>query len=278
MSTPTQPGQEFEPVSLEAFNFAEDSDNRIHADDVAATYGFRGGLVPGVADYAYMTVPVVKALGAEWIRHGYMHGKFIKPVYHRETIQAQATVITDRPLSIETRIANSEGIVCAVGRAAELEKTHTVNVGAYPWKAPLEESARVDATTEIVPEGMTLGSLDWTYSWAADGPEFLDKVVEPLELYRSAGAPWHPAYLTYRGNDILMANVALGPWIHTESEAWRLDLPHEGEPVSLRGKVAKSFEKRGHRFVTLDLVFLGEGERLLAHLLHHAIVRPAQNE
>ena len=37
-----------------ARNDAEASENRIHDDRVAAEYGFRGGLVPGVTVYAYL--------------------------------------------------------------------------------------------------------------------------------------------------------------------------------------------------------------------------------
>ena len=40
---------------VEAYNTATQSTNKIHDDDVARTYGFRGGLVPGVDVYAYLT-------------------------------------------------------------------------------------------------------------------------------------------------------------------------------------------------------------------------------
>ena len=37
--------------TITAHNPATGSENRIHADDVARRYGFRGGLVPGVTVY-----------------------------------------------------------------------------------------------------------------------------------------------------------------------------------------------------------------------------------
>ena len=40
---------------IEAFNTASASTNKIHDDAVARNYGFRGGLVPGVDVYAYIT-------------------------------------------------------------------------------------------------------------------------------------------------------------------------------------------------------------------------------
>ena len=48
---------------VRAHNAATASENKIHDDDVARRYGFSGGLVPGVTLYAYMTRPVVDALG-----------------------------------------------------------------------------------------------------------------------------------------------------------------------------------------------------------------------
>jgi len=46
-----------QPHSLVAFNTATASANKIHDDTVAASLGFRGGLVPGVDVYAYLCHP-----------------------------------------------------------------------------------------------------------------------------------------------------------------------------------------------------------------------------
>jgi len=46
-----------------ARNTAAQSENAIHDDEVARQYGFRGGLVPGVTVYAYLTHPLVEAWG-----------------------------------------------------------------------------------------------------------------------------------------------------------------------------------------------------------------------
>jgi hypothetical protein len=40
----------------------EPHENKIHEDDLARQYGFKGGLVPGVIMYAWMTHPAVEAL------------------------------------------------------------------------------------------------------------------------------------------------------------------------------------------------------------------------
>src|SRR5439155_1608329 len=56
--------------AVQAYNPATASENKIHDDEVARTYGFQGGLVPGVTVYAYMTHPVAETFGRPWLEHG----------------------------------------------------------------------------------------------------------------------------------------------------------------------------------------------------------------
>lgn len=67
-------------LRLTAHNSAMESENRIHADDIARQYGFRGGLVPGVTVYGYLmqTVP-------EWI--GSAQVRLLKPVFEADEIE-----------------------------------------------------------------------------------------------------------------------------------------------------------------------------------------------
>ena len=51
---------------VRARNTSAESENKIHDDTVAASYGYRGGLVPGIAVYAYMTVPIVERFGLDY--------------------------------------------------------------------------------------------------------------------------------------------------------------------------------------------------------------------
>ena len=53
---------------VRARNTSTDSENKIHDDSVAASYGFRGALVPGVTVFAYVTVPLVERFGQDFGR------------------------------------------------------------------------------------------------------------------------------------------------------------------------------------------------------------------
>src|SRR5262249_22652530 len=55
------------PYRVEAFNASKESENKIHDDAVARRFGFKGGLVPGVDVYAYMTHLPVTRWGRGWL-------------------------------------------------------------------------------------------------------------------------------------------------------------------------------------------------------------------
>src|SRR5580700_7461352 len=77
---------------VRAVNTAADSENKIHDDRVAAAYGFRGGLVPGVTVYGYLAAAVMEHFGPAWLERGAMDVRFHQPVYEGEEV-----VVTIRP-------------------------------------------------------------------------------------------------------------------------------------------------------------------------------------
>src|SRR5262245_16032696 len=92
----------------------EPPENKIHEDGLARQYGFKGGLVPGVIMYAWMTHPVAQALGEEWLDRGAFAARFAKPIYYEEpaTIRARVTARTDTSVTIEVGAHNSAGELC----------------------------------------------------------------------------------------------------------------------------------------------------------------------
>jgi acyl dehydratase len=68
--------------------------------------------------------------------------------------------------------------------------------------------------------------------------------------------------------------VRLGPWIHVESGVTHHSAVADGERVSTRGRVRELFEKKGHRFVVLDLLQVADDRRPVASIEHTAIYEP----
>ena len=102
------------PYTVEAFNTAKVSENKIHDDEVAKKFGFGGGLVPGVDVYAYMTHQPVARWGRAWLEHGTAECRFSKPVYDGDHVTVSAAE-TGGNLDIKLEC---RGVLCATGAAA----------------------------------------------------------------------------------------------------------------------------------------------------------------
>ena len=139
------------------------------------------------------------------------------------------------------------------------------------------EDDRLPPKSDALPKGLVLGSLDFTFDRALMETEMLDDFCDTLPIYRGPEGLCHPALVAVKGNTIVKSNIALGPWIHTESETVHYGIPTDGEKLSLRGQVSDSFVKRGHEFVVADLALFGDDDRGLARIIHTAIVCPRQS-
>jgi acyl dehydratase len=253
---------------VEAFNTATASANKIHDDAVARRFGFRGGLVPGVDVYAYLTRAPVQRWGLEWLRRGGIEARFVQPVYDGDRVSISAQDVNEHELDME--LTDPTGARCATARA----RLHPDAIDRpLPPAAPLPDP-RPAASAESLRPGSILGSLrerfdpDQALSYLAD-------VRETLAIYQDgAGGPLaHPGWLLRFANSILARNVVLGPWIHVASDVRLLGVVGPQQLVEARGAVLDEFERQGHRFVTLDVALLADGE-LVQRVTHTAIHTP----
>jgi hypothetical protein len=253
---------------VRAYNTALASENKIHDDAVAARFGFRGGLVPGVDVFAYMTQPIVARWGRSWLERGSVAMRFLQPVYDGEEASIIADA-TDGALDIEVR--NPAGELCATAHAGLPAAVPPLpDLGNYPLKAL--PAHRPPASPESLTPGTVLGSLISGFH-AERAPEYLEDVRESLPIYREQRVA-HPGYLLRNANFVLAANVALGPWIHVGSDIQQHGVAGDGDSISTRGRVATIYEKKGHRFVELDLLMVADDKRPLMQVRHIAIYQP----
>lgn len=255
--------------SLTAFNTATASTNRIHDDTVASSLGFRGGLVPGVDVYAYLTQLPTAAWGVEWLERGAISARFVQPVYDGGlTHVVQVGEEPSGAMAMEVR--NDAGDVCATATASP-PAVDLVPVDPSDWPAV----AQAEDPPSAAPETLTVGT---PFALAAHGfhadraSEYLDDVREDLPLYRELRVA-HPGWLLRDANYVLSANVRLGPWIHVESHVQHHGTVSDGAFVSARAVVTAEWEHKGHRFVTLDVLHLAD-DRPVARTAHTAIYRP----
>jgi acyl dehydratase len=253
---------------LVAFNTATASNNKIHDDEVARRYGFAGGLVPGVDVYAYLTHVPAARWGRAWLERGSISARFRQPVYDGDTVVVDGVEAGDG--TIELTLHDSRGALCATATAGRVASD-----AAAPDRS---ERPTVDIPSEVPPAsaeslaaGTVLGAVGKGFH-AELAEEYLAAVREPLDLYRD-DAIAHPGWLLRSANTLLAANVRLGPWIHVGSDVRFLDVVHDGEHVEARGHVVEEYERKGHRFVVLDVLLTADGRPVL-HVAHTAIHTP----
>lgn len=263
-----------------AHNTATTSANKIHDDDVARAYGFGGGLVPGVDVYAYMTHPPAEAWGLAWLERGTLAARFVSPAYEDDLLTvavADVVVQPDGTRTVALEVRKPDGTVCAVGEAGlppEGRADAGPEAGRADWPAatpPEPGRPRPPASPESLPPGRGLALAPHAFH-AAKAGEYLDDVREGLPLYREAAVA-HPAWLLRAANSVLGSNVALGPWIHVESVTRHHALVTDGTVVEARARVVDEWERKGHRFVRLDVGLFGDG-RLAVRIDHTAIHTP----
>jgi hypothetical protein len=86
--------------------------------------------------------------------------------------------------------------------------------------------------------------------------------------------PMATSALLELSNYVLMQNVKLGPWIHVASEVLHFGLAGDGDELSVRARVEDRFERKGNRFVVLDILVVAGEARLIQKERHTAIYEP----
>lgn len=255
--------------SVEAYNTARESENKIHDDAVAQKFGFRGGLVPGVDVYAYMTQPLVGRWGLDWLTHGTATCRFLKPVYDGNEAVVTATLRSDDSDVFNLQV-DSAGTLCATGWASlaadHLPRPALTEIAAQPLPAD-----RPDASADTLAAGLVLGTYEVDLT-AEVNTAYRADVRDQTPIYAEQRLA-HPGFVLRMANWALTQNVVLGPWIHVGSTVQNYALIHEGQRVSGRAKVTDNYEKKGHRFVDLDVIVAADGA--VASLIRHtAIYQP----
>jgi len=256
-----------------AYNQATASDNRIHADDVARQYGFRGGLVPGVTVYAYLVQPAVEAWGLDFLSRGAASVRLERPLY-----DGGAFTVAVEPAGAAAyrgEVRDEGGTVCARGDVSLPDEAGVAPSRRGDAPAPRGE-ARPDATRAALERLRDAGMGALALEWRASGE--MERTTRDLDtmpdLVRPDRAGWaNPAFTLGCANWVLAQNVRLGPWIHVQSEVRHFAAVPRGSGLVIESRVVDLFERGGHEFVDLDVaIFLAPDTPALA-TRHRAIYR-----
>jgi hypothetical protein len=256
-----------------AYNQASESENRIHSDEVARRYGFRGGLVPGISVYAYLVQPAVVTWGREWLERGTASVVLRKPLYDGGAFRTE--IEREEPTAYRGEVLDADGVLCADGRVTlpEAAKDGPARRGDPPacdW-ADRPEASR-EATEELRDQGLGAFEIEWT----AEGDfDRYTKDLEPMpDLIRpDRGGFANPAFTLGLANWVLVANMKLGAWIHAESQVRNHAAIPRGARLVVEGQIRDLFERSGHEFVDLDVAVFIKPDTPALSASHRALYR-----
>jgi hypothetical protein len=263
-----------EPAALPAYavrtrNTHATSENRMHSDDVAASYGFKGALVPGVTLFSHMTLPLVAKHGAAWLSRGEADVMFLKPAYDGDLLRVEGKCAPDNSYALECR--NEEGIELA-RMTARLRETPP----AIDPRSALAPAAPVDkqlVSWDLIEVGMPFPALAWNPS-ATGNLQWCEDARDELSLYRDGATPLlHPGLILRQANLVLRNRFTLPAWIHTGSRIRFNSAAHAGDALEVHAIPEEKWRKSGHEFVRLYVCVL-RGEQVLTEILHTAIFQP----
>jgi len=258
-------------------NLSINSANKIHDDATAARYGFRGGLVAGTLVYAHLTVPLVQTLGTAWLDGSVSELKLLQPAYDGEWLTVESAPESAGDGAHHLRVRNEGGTELAV-----LETRLTSELPPVDGRATMTPAdaglTPVPIDWDAVHLNEPLRALRWVPT-REDHEAWCDAAGDRLPVFREGAAPRiQPGKVLQGANDVFGHHFQLNPWIHTGSRIIHRGPLHLGDPVEIRAMPIEKWERKGHEFVTLYVVFLNDG-RPAVEVYHTAIfkVRPAGN-
>ncbi|MBM3340972.1 MAG: hypothetical protein FJY56_02515 [Betaproteobacteria bacterium] len=257
-------------------NASHVSENRIHSDEVARQFGFKGALVPGVTVFSHMTQPLVARYGEAWLARGSAEVRFDKPAYDGELLTIN---VADEPDgSHALTCVNAQGDELAHLRATLPEQAPAADARGDIAPAP-QPAERPLVTWDLMEIGKPFPALLWSPT-AADNLQWCADTRETLPIYREgAKAPLHPGLMLRQGNYVLRHRFKLPAWIHTQSHIRFLEVARVGVAYEVRAIPEEKWQRKGHEFARLFVAIrtpatAGAPARTVAEIAHSMIFRP----
>jgi hypothetical protein len=256
------------PYSVEAYNTAKVSENKIHDDEVAKKFGFGGGLVPGAIVYAYMTHLPLERWGRAWLERGAAECRFAKPVYDGDRVMVTASE-TDGVLDIRL---DCRGALCATATAALPNAVTSPALDDFRRVAQRPSRPPADETSLAIGTWLGIEPVVATPDLVA---QYVREVRETSTLYEREGL-LHPVLVPHICNFALNRNVMLGPWMHVGSKIQHFAAARLGDSLDVRARVTGNYEHKGHLFVDIDALIVANDRTPVARSEHLSIYRPRQ--
>lgn len=245
-----------------ARNYSETTENRIHSDDVAAGFGFAGALVPGVAVFGHMTYPLVASLGEEWLSRYRANVRLRLPAYDGDELVIRHTTSGDQ----HTVLCHARDVLLA-----ELHTSPREPADLVPIAPGTEVAERPEIHWQNVFVDEPFPAWHWTPD-AIENAESAAQVDDDHACYRSGVV--NPHAILGTANRTFTRRYFLPAWLHVGSEIRFHRLLRVGDTVEVRTVPTAKWERKGHQFVDLRIVYLVAGE-VATEIVHTSIFKIA---
>ena len=251
------------PVSYAgvAFNQVPESENRIHSDETAKRFGFRGGLVPGVTVSAYLCHPAVCAWGEDWLARGSAHVAVKSPLYDGERFGVEVGAASGSSYEAVLRSGSAEPLATA---QVELPSSAPVAPQMRGDRRATRDHERPLASRALMERLQESGMRALRTRFSADAPMaryFRDRGAMPPACREDGEALANPAFVLGVTNWALAANVRMPAWLHLETWSQSFEAIPVNSELVVESEITDLFDKQGHEFVDLDVVTFLEVER-----------------
>ena len=258
------------PYQVHTHNPSSESENRMHSDDVARQFGFKGGLVPGVTVFAHMTQPLAAHYGEAWLSRGTADVRFSKPAYEGELLSINTA--DDGDGSHVLTCLNAQGVELArMSASMQAQSALPDPRGEIAPAPPLPE--RPTVSWDLMEVGKPFPALAWTPT-REENITWCNESRDTLALYQEGAAPLlHPGLILRQANFVLRKRFIIPAWIHAASRIRFFESLRVGPAYEVRAIPEEKWNHKGHEFVRLH-VAIRCGQRTVAEVAHTAIFRP----
>jgi hypothetical protein len=245
--------------SAEAFNQVPESENRIHGDEIARAYGFRGGLVPGVSVSACLLHPAAVAWGREWLERGQAHVVVHSPLYDSEPFRVEVVRASDADYEARL-VVDAREALCATA-----EVTLPAAAPAPPVRRGdallARDAERPIASRDVMDHLRATGlrALRARWSESAEITRYLRDANAMAPVFRETGLA-NPGFVLGLSNWVLGRNVRMDAWLHLETTSQHYRAIEPGTELVVEAAIADLFEKKGHEFVDVDVAVFGAND------------------
>lgn len=234
-----------------AFNQVPDSKNEIHGDRVAKSFGFKGGLVPGVTVSAYLMHPAAVLFGRQFAERGFAHCRVSAPLYDEERFTVRVSAKT--AASHAVTLFNAEDAPRA---------TAEVRLPEHTPQAPSRRGDRVadagdepiSATPDKMRQLQETGCRAFRHRWhqSHQMATYLRDPAGMASCYADEKIA-NPSFLLGVSNWVLASNAAMNPWVHMETKSQNFAVIPDGVTVISEMTVDDLFNRKGHEFVDVTV-------------------------